>query len=361
MFENETFENIIERMLDKVPDDYDKRENSMMWNALAPSAAEQARFYVFMDAVLNLVYADTSSGEWLSKRTAESGVDRKPAVKAQRQGLFYNEDSESFGVPIGSRFVVNDTYFKVIEQLENGFLIECETPGSIGNHLVGQMLPIENIQGLATAILGDVIVPGINEESDEALFARYVYEMNERPFGGNRADYKKKITSIEGVGGVKLFRTPSGGGTVGATIINSTFEVPSVELIERVQTEMDPVINQGDGIGMAPIGHRLTVSGVTKEVITIHSTLVLSSETSIGQIQSDVENAIGTYFSNLQEEWKDGESTDFLVVRISQIESRILTVKGVQDISGTLLNNIGTNVELSPTEIPELGVVTLNE
>ncbi|MCY9219108.1 phage portal protein, partial [Bacillus haynesii] len=39
MFEDQTFDEIMERMLDRVPADIDKRENSVIWNALAPAAA----------------------------------------------------------------------------------------------------------------------------------------------------------------------------------------------------------------------------------------------------------------------------------------------------------------------------------
>ncbi|WP_330613358.1 hypothetical protein [Clostridioides difficile] len=36
MFELMTFENIIKRMLDSVPDTFDKREGSIIYNALVP-------------------------------------------------------------------------------------------------------------------------------------------------------------------------------------------------------------------------------------------------------------------------------------------------------------------------------------
>lgn len=39
MFEEQTYEALMERMLDRLPDDIDKRENSVIWNALAPAAA----------------------------------------------------------------------------------------------------------------------------------------------------------------------------------------------------------------------------------------------------------------------------------------------------------------------------------
>lgn len=362
MFEVKTFENILDEMLSFVPDDVDKREGSVIYDALAPAAMRLAEIYSDLDVVLQLVYADTSDGEFLERRTAEFGVNRKRASAAIRRAIITDTNSAAFDVPIGSRFHLNEIVYEVIERITQGeYRVRSETLGILGNQDFGELLPIEPINNLGVVMLADVIVPGVDEEIDEALYERYKYEINEQPFGGNRADYKLKITAINGVGGVKLFRAQAGGGTVGAVIIDSSFNVPSAELIDVVQTEMDPIVNQSDGLGMAPIGHRLMISGVAKEIINIETTLVLNAESTIGQVHSDVESTVEKYFADLRKEWKDGDPTDFLVVRISQIESRILTVEGIQDISDTLLNNVAANVELTSTQIPELGTVTLHD
>lgn len=40
MYEEVTYEEILERMLERVPDDMDKREGSLIYDALAPAAIE---------------------------------------------------------------------------------------------------------------------------------------------------------------------------------------------------------------------------------------------------------------------------------------------------------------------------------
>lgn len=52
--------------------------------------------------------------------------------------------------------------------------------------------------------------------------------------------------------------------------------------------------------------------------------------------------------------WADN---DYLVVRISQIESRIMAIQGVIDISGTKINGNAANLTLTPFEIPVFGVL----
>lgn len=40
MFENMSYEGILQRMLDRVPNTFDKREGSIIFDALAPAAME---------------------------------------------------------------------------------------------------------------------------------------------------------------------------------------------------------------------------------------------------------------------------------------------------------------------------------
>lgn len=51
MFENETYENILNRMLDNISDDIDKREGSVAFDMLAPKAIELTQAYSELDNV----------------------------------------------------------------------------------------------------------------------------------------------------------------------------------------------------------------------------------------------------------------------------------------------------------------------
>ena len=54
-------------------------------------------------------------------------------------------------------------------------------------------------------------------------------------FGGNQADYKQKVSAIEGVGGVKVVPAFYGAGTVQLILKDSDMGVPSAELVAEVQ------------------------------------------------------------------------------------------------------------------------------
>lgn len=49
-----TFEKLLKDMLDRVPSTLDKREGSVLYNALAPSAIELQNAYIEMDNILDL-------------------------------------------------------------------------------------------------------------------------------------------------------------------------------------------------------------------------------------------------------------------------------------------------------------------
>ena len=53
------------------------------------------------------------------------------------------------------------------------------------------------------------------------------------------------------------------GGTVKLVIMASDYKAPTPTLLEEIQTAIDPEQNAGRGLGLAPIGHVVHVTGVT--------------------------------------------------------------------------------------------------
>ncbi len=342
-----TYEEILQRMLDRVPNNIDKREGSVIYNALAPAAVELAQMHIEVERILNEGFADTASREYLIKRAAERGITPYPATAAVVKGEF------NIDVPIGSRFSLDDLNYVVVEKISNGiFKLQCETIGSKANRYFGTLIPIEHIEGLTSAEITEILIPGEDEEETEIFRERYFRSFDPQSYGGNIADYKEKTKAIPGIGGVKVYPVWNGGGTVKLVILNSEFEKPSLELINRVQTIIDPVTNQGEGLGVAPIGHIVTVEGVTETPINISTSITYESGYSWEDIKPYVENVIDEYFLELIKDW---ENQDSIVIRISQIESRILELDGVVDIADTQINGLAENLTLESNEIPVRG------
>ena len=207
-----------------------------------------------------------------------------------------------------------------------------------------------------TAELTAVLIPGEDEEDTEVLRTRYLNSFETNPYGGNVADYKEKTNAIAGVGSTKVTPIWNGGGTVKLTILDSNFDKATTTLIDIVQETIDPSASPGQGLGVAPIGHVVTVDTVTEVTVNISSTITLDSGYTWGMVEADVLASMEAYLLEVRTDWAN-QSTSY--VRISQIETRLLAIEGIIDITGTTINGVGGNLTLGEYEIPVLGVVNM--
>ena len=352
MAENNTFEAILNAMLARVPTSIDKREGSFIYDSLAPTAVELQNMYIQSDYVLNETFADTASRENLIRRAAERGITIQPATNAIVKGEFTPNTLE---ISIGSRFSLDEFNYSVTEKISDGiYKLQCEEAGANANFKFGQLIPIDYINGLQYAEITSILIPGEDEESTESLRKRYFANLENQAFGGNITDYKQKVNSLSGIGGVKVYPVWNGGGTVKLVIINSDFQKPSDELISATQTAIDPIQNQGQGLGIAPIGHVVTVAGVNETVLNIASEFTLQNGYQLADVEANIKSTNKNYFDELNSTWADSEN---LIVRISQLETRLLNLDGIIDIANTKINNVAENFVLNADSIAILGEV----
>lgn len=395
MYEDVTYEVILERMLDRVSDDLDKREGSVIWDTHSPTAIELQILYIELETIIQNGYGDTAAREFLIKRCGERGITPFPATNAVLKGEFSPTNIDV----TGKRFNINDLNYTVIEKIADGeYQVQCETIGVIGNQYLGQMIPIDYIAGLETAELTEVLIPGEDMEDTEDLRTRYFNSFNEKAFGGNREDYLEKANAIPGVGSTKVTAVWNGdirpadmiptakvknwyesiigtlneevalwlssvfmaaaekkltvGGTVLLTILNSSFDVASATLIQTVKETFDPDENAGEGYGLAPIGHLVSVQTVEEKEITVKTNITFDVGYGWANLQSSINETIEAYLLELRKDWANNEN---LIVRISQIETRLLTIKGIVDIDSTKINGATDNFTLNRYQIPVFG------
>lgn len=401
MYENMTYEALLKRALSRVPTGIDKREGSMVMNGVAPSMAEIAQLYIGLDFVFTATYLATAPREYLIKRAADRNMAPYPASAAVFRAEFNIE------VPEGTRFSCDDLNFVVnglIDEDEPGdwiaHRVTCETPGAAANSYSGTLIPIEYVDGLTHAELIGVLIPGDDVEDTEVFRQRVLDSFHSLAFGGNQADYVEKVMAMDGVKAAKVHPVWNGdidpaslipdetvqewytetidalsgaaadwltavytaainkkltvGGAVKLVLMASNNAAPSTTLIDTVQTAVDPTQNAGEGLGLAPIGHVVNVTGVTPVSVNITLNLTYASGWNWEAVQSYVEAVIDDYFEELASTWA---SSDYLTVRISQIESRILSgcAAMITDIGGTQINGEEANLVLDADSIPVRG------
>lgn len=399
MYESETYEVILDRMLARVSDSLDKRPSSPIYDTHSATAIELQILYIELENLIQNSYGDTAAREFLILLAKDRGLSPEPATHALLKGEFTPTTIDV----TGQRFNIGNMNYMVLEQTEPGqYRVQCESTGEIGNQYLGQMIPMDYIPGLETATLTEVLIPGEDEEDTEVFRQRYFDSFNEQAFGGNRADYLAKVRGVDGVGDCKVIRVWNGdirpaemipnaavqewfrtfsienedvkkwltvvytaalqkkltvGGTVKVVIVDSDdYGAASSALVQSVQQMLDPETDAGEGLGLAPIGHVVSVASADAVQMQIKTTVTFEDGYNWSNTRAAMEETVNTYLLELRKAWS---GVSQIVVRISQVETRILGVKGIVDVTGTKINGSASNMTLGKYEIPVLGGISL--
>lgn len=157
MFEEITYEKLLERMLGRVSSKFDKREGSVIWDTHSPTAIELKNLYIALDSIVQEAYGDTATREFLILRCRERGITPYSATHAVLKGEFIPADLDV----TGRRFNIGRMNYIATEKLSDGvYKVQCEAEGEEGNRYLGTMTPIEYIRGLESAELTEVLIPG---------------------------------------------------------------------------------------------------------------------------------------------------------------------------------------------------------
>lgn len=359
------YEYFINQALSKVPEGIDTREGSIIYDALAPTCYQLAAFIMQLKNVLLETFVVTATGEYLDYRAQETGLERIEATKAIVRARLTREDGSPFSVAMGSRFssIGDDpVYYTVIAAEEEGiFRLQAEIAGESGNKYIGVLLPLNNFNGLAEAMVTEILIPARDTETDEELRKRIIDSKEIVTFGGNITDYYYLTLGIQGVGAVQIYPVWNGGGTVRLVILDDTFKAANEVLVERVQQMIDPTSNQ-QGIGYAPIGHQVTVAAPTNKTIDVEFELTLNLGVSYPQLADTIHQVIEDYFDKVRRGWDERTDAGYECwVFRSQITAAILSVLGVANVQGLKLNGLEADVQLELSndkqELPLLGEV----
>lgn len=335
---------ILKRMMDKVSNSLDKREGSIVYNALAPVALELAQAYSDLDRYLEYAFVSQSTPDvYIEKRANEIGIKRKQPTKAIKKARFYDNENKLMDIPLNSRFSMDGVNFKAISKIDRGvFAMECEKEGSIGNSLKGTLTPIEYINNLSKGEIDEILEYGLEMETGQELYSRIIEKEQNPTTSGNPNHYKQWALEVKGVGKCKVFPLWNGQGTVKVVIVDDARKSPSQTLIDKVYSYIED---------KRPIGPKITVKGAVENKVDVKAKVVLANGFNISKVQEDVTKYINKYLNDI--------AFEVSYVSIAQIGNIILKTPGVLDYSELKINNLSSNIGLADEEIPVLYTVTL--
>lgn len=358
---------LLSSMLLRITEEVNKRDGSLIRTALSAAAWAIEGIYIDMADVQRSAFGTTATGEYLDLKAAERGLYRKPATKAVYE--IYANVGE---LPIGFQFADNAGYTWNLSttalsgpDADGMYLYHgvCQTAGEIPEPS-GSLRSLEFYAGLMEAHFGSAVVPGENDETDDALRERYLESLVEIAFAGNVAAYREKIleTMFEVSGGtarvgeLQVYPTTDVDGTqksgrVKIYIIDSDLQTASQSLIDSVQAFICPMydgVAVADGFGFAPIGAGVTIfSATTTPTLTISIAVTLSSGSTIEAVKPQIVANVMTHVNRQREQWgsqvtRRSESTSLSLSEAFIYAAAI--VPGVRDVTSVVFTKGGVDV-----------------
>lgn len=370
-----SYENILQQALSKVPETIDKRQGSIIYDALAPACYVLADYYMQLYNMYQQTNIETAVGVNLEHICANYNITRIGATSAVKKAYFTNSNDEPMTVALNSRFstigenpinyyVENYHYDDEGAIVPGTYDLRCEVLGRAGNDYVGSIIPISFINNLKTATMSDVVISARDKETDEELRERYKDSLTEKQFAGNIYAYKSLMKSLEGIGYAQIYSTWDGPGTVKCVLTDFDFKPISQETINKIKDIVDPTDYESLGAGIAPIGHTVTISTPTKKVINISTSVTLAVGYQIRQLQDLIKTNVDAYLETVRKKWdsQNSENKYSLAIYIAQINRVILEVPGINNVTNTMINGSPNDLILTENitlqEIPFLGDIS---
>ncbi|UWI46780.1 baseplate J/gp47 family protein [Lactobacillus paragasseri] len=373
-FQNKDYDYFLRKMLDAVPDNIDKREGSIIYDALAPAALVMGQQFLDMANVIKETYIKTASGEFLDYRAIEHGTSRYPATQTEAKAKVLNDKKEPLdNVQVGDKFasIGDSPIFYAVTKVNDDLTVEltAEVKGSSANSYIGQILPVTPNDLLSWAEITEITAPARDVESDDHLRARLLSSQSWIAYGGNVADYLDMTSKIDEVGAAQIYPTWNGGGTVKVVILNNNLMPASASLVQKVKNTLDPEDKQAEGYGLAPIDHAVTVTAPEELIVNVDISVKLDDTKVTRYVKDSITKAVEGYFQSLRKDWADinqklGRGYQETIYR-SKILSQVMLTEGVVNAKLPSLNGRDADIDLvftnSKSQLPVVGTVTINE
>jgi len=250
---DQTYEVILEQMLNEISDEWDKNPGSFIFDPVSAAAIQFTLAAEWAQEVLRRGFASTTFGDYLDLRAEEHGLYRREAVKSKGKVTFFGVP----GTPVPVNSVVSTTadpgtntpsveYVTKSPAVLDGtgqvtVDIEAVLPGKSGDVAAGAInLLVTPITGISSVSNLEPTSGGLDREDDASFLQRYLKKVQSPSAGGNKADYVNWALEVPGVGGVSVIPVEDGPGTVNIYIIDTNQIPASLQLIDDVQNYIAP-------------------------------------------------------------------------------------------------------------------------
>ena len=328
--------------------------------SIGAAARVTSEFYQALRAVPSMLFVDPNSGQFLdlvagdyfnmtrrSGTVATCSIDLfgTPGTLIQRGTVFLTAEGLRFATTAAVTIGADGRAVCTLQAAENGAAYNIAAGALVSMWI--------NIPGL-TSYYNTEATGGTDDETGGQLYER-IDEARKRPrTSGNGWDYRGWALEIDGVGEAKIVELAFGAGTVGITLVDSTYAPASPEKVEAVLQNI---------LRKKPIGAAPTVEAAKAVEISVSATVTLAGTTTEA-VKEALTAALQDYFKTLIDNkyqriyYKPSEDLPYTVV-YNRILALLLTIPGVDNFSSLTVSGAEEDISIPADSIPTLGEVTV--
>ncbi len=358
--EDNTAEEIHERMMEDLPADIDDMPGGFPFDFTMPAALEKAElieFYLVRTVMIG--FPQYAWGEWLDLHAKQVNLYRHPATYATGEleikgdpgteilkGTVFctaaTDDSSSIDFATDEDSIIG----------ENGKVLVKVTALESGPE---SMLKADTITMMDEADDGITSVTnpvptkgGKEEESDDDLFDRIILEYeNSKTYLGNDGDYERWAKDA-GAGECIVVPAAQGPGTVKLVLIDTDGQPADESLVENVYNHIVSPEDRSRRLLPTACASLICVAAETKAINYKCTGLLFDGTVDLEQIKDDFSLAVKQLYKEAK---KEG------VLRYNDVRPLISSISGVEDFQAFLINDAMENISFAKEEYPQTGTV----
>lgn len=366
--ENNSAEEIHERMMNNLPSDIDDMPGGFPYDFTMPAAEEKDEFINYhLVRALMIAFPQYAWDEWLDLHGQQVHIERHQPEKAY--GNVKVSGTAGTGIAAGTIFCTPATdtgpsieYSSLEDAVigEDGYVIidveavESGTESNVGANTITLMAkPNKAVTEINNP---ERITGGTERESNDDYWDRIAAEYdNSMTYLGNDADYVRWAKQA-GAGDCIVVSAAEGPGTVKLVLIDGNGQPANEKLVQDVY---DYIVSENDrSKRLLPTACAKLICGpaTTVKVNFTITGLVYDETTDIQKIKNDFAEAIKAVYAKAKTE---------NVLRYNDVRPLITGIEGsdnsgiagVEDFDTFLMNGEMKNIRLSKEEYPETGTL----
>ncbi|MCM1233685.1 MAG: baseplate J/gp47 family protein [Ruminococcus flavefaciens] len=356
---NSTAEEIVERMMNNLPDDIDDMPGGFPYDFTMPSAIEKSELINFhLVRALMIAFPQFAWDEWLDYHGQQVGLVRHPGSAASGNLLITGEPETE--IEAGTIFcvpAVDDVPAIEYETVEDCVIgedgkvtitIRAVESGAGSNVPANSVSIMDEPMDEITEITNpEPITGGTAEENDDNFYDRIAAEYeNSNTYLGNDNDYKRWAQEA-GAGDCIVDSTYDGPGTVRLVLVDTNGQPANDELVETVYNYIVSPKDRSARLLPTACAKLICVPATTIAITYTCTGLVYDETTSLEQIVKEFKALLATAYGTAKSEG---------VLRYNDVRPLLSTIDGVQDFDTFLINGTMSNIKFQSEEYPETGI-----